>query len=246
MNITQPNSKVLTPFSGRAVRLSSWTPEDDRKMEFAFAHPDKVTPQFRMRAIKHFNAMMRGYGNHLMNVAAGRVNFSSEDAFPSLTEQGIPSAAVFNTTQRQSIDTRWTMFYQMMDQRASQSPLFRVGDTYTNIDFDEYEIGQTIEGGSVEGSHSYYQMKVYGGFYQFNKMWSEWQNMWDPSEGLTAMAMRYARKQASVAYATVTAASGLTTVAYDTGGSTTVEKDINTINAGITQIESDVYAGTRS
>lgn len=235
------HSPVITPFSDKSPRVWAWSPDQHRQMELAFL---SGTPAAKREAVNRFNAMMGAYGDILARSGANRLALSSYGSFPSLINQAIPAGVTFDASSRETVDTRWAILYRMLDRRSSASPLFSVQNTYTNLAFNEYDLNEPIDADYIEGDLDYYQMKVYAAMYYYNKMWSQWTEMWDENEGLAMMGIRWARKMAQTAYETIQDNTGsvLTTVAYDAGGTTGVEKDINTINAGITTIMSQVYA----
>lgn len=226
-------TSLMQPFSDKQVRLWAWSPERHIQLERAFLTGEN--PALKAEAVSRFNAMMRNLGD--------AIKLSSNGSFPDLQEQGIPAAFLIDASTRETIDTRWTLLYRILDRRSSQSPVFRVGDAYTNLTFNEYALNEDIDADYIEGAHRLYEMSVYAGMYYYNKMWAQWTDMWDEQEGLAMMGVRWARAMAKAAYEAV-AASGATSVSYDTGGATALEKDINTINAGITTIQSQLYNAT--
>lgn len=232
---------AVVPFSDKSPRIWAWSPEEHRRMELAFLHGDKAA---KRDAVARFNAMMQSYGDIIRGAGADRLGLSSYGSFPSLVNQAIPAGVTFDASTREVVDTRWTILYRMLDRRQSSSPLFSVRNTYTNLAFNEYDLNEPIDADYIEGDLDYYQMKVYAALYYYNKMWAQWTDMWDENEGLAMMGIRWARKMAQTAYETVQDNTGsvLTTVSYDSAGATAVEKDINTINAGITTIMSQIYA----
>lgn len=227
-------TSLMQPFSKKQVRLWAWDQRRHIELERAFLTGEN--PALKAEAVARFNTMMRNLGDAL--------KLSSNGSFPDLNEQGIPAAFLIDASTREVVDTRWTMLYRILDRRASQSPVFRVGDAYTNLTFNEYQLNEPIDADYIEGAHRLYEMSVYAGMYYYNKMWASWTDMWDEQEGLAMMGVRWARAMAKAAYEAISAASGLTTVSYDTAGATQIAKDINTINAGITTIMSQLYNAT--
>ena len=227
------NTSLMQLFSDKKIRLWAWSPEQHLAMERAFLTGEN--PALKADAIGRFNAMMRNLGD--------AVRLSSNGSFPDLTEQTIPAALLIDASTREQVDMRWTQLYRIVDRRQSQSPYFRVGDAYTNLTFNTYQLNEPIDADYIEGAERVYKMDVVAGMYYYNKMWSQWTDMWNEQEGLAMMGVRWARAMAKAAYDALTA-SGATSVSYDSTGSTQVEKDINTINAGITTIQSQLYNAT--
>lgn len=237
-------NQIFNPFGKKNARLlAPWRPEAALAAEQAFLTGQN--PMLKKQVVRHFNAMMDNYVAALLaHGGANRANLSSLGSFPTLEEQGVPASFILDVAQREIVDTRWTILYRMLDRRSSTSGVFRVGDSYTNLEFNQYEYNESIDADYMEGDHDLYRFYIYSGMYFYNKMWESFTDMWSEGDGLGAMALRWARKMSEVAYTTVAAASGLTTVTYDATGSTQVAKDINTINAGVTTIKSQLYAAT--
>lgn len=234
---------LILPFSSKTPRIWAWSPEEHRKMELAYLHGDK---QAKRQAAQRFNAMMGSFSNIIARAGADRLGLSSYGSFPSLINQAIPAGVTFDASTRETIDTRWTVLYRMLDRRQSNSPLFSVQNTYTNLTFNEYNLNEPIDADYIEGDLDYYQMKVYAALYYYNRMWSQWTEMWDENEGLAMMGIRWAFNMAKIAYETIADNTGsvLTSVSYDSTGATVLEKDINTINNGISTIQSQLYSAT--
>ena len=228
---------VLDPFAGGATRrisLAARHPQtqavvaDERQLHADLASKD---PAVRGRAIRHLNAVA---------AAAMQVVLSSTSNFPDATTTGIATAVGFGEADRHTADVRWRALFQVRDLTSQGHPFFKITDTYDSVTFEEYELNERIKVGTVRGQEEVFETPVVAGGIQWNRFWSNWQTLWSTDEGLASMNAKYLRRMARQAYSILTAA-GLTVVAYNATGTTQIEKDVNTINAGITTLGNQVY-----
>ena len=230
-------TKILDPFAGgrtQRIQLAARHPEtqavvaSERQLHADLASSD---PAIRARAITHLNAVAH---------AALQVLLSTTSNFPSTQTDGVTTAVAFGEADRFSADTRWRALYQVRDMTGAASPYFKITDVYDSVTYDKYELGERIRTSTVRGEEVIYEADIYAGALQWNRFWSDWQSMWNTSDGIASMNAKWLRKMAKVAYQTITAA-GLTVVPYDATGGSQVEKDVNTINAAITTLGNQVY-----
>lgn len=203
-------------------------------------------PETRATAINAFNDRMQLYGDLLTGRRSAHLSNSS--LFPTAQHQGIPSAVFFGDAERQSVDTRWTALYDIQDRRQQMSPYFRIVDLYHAITVKQYQMGEEIEFGSVEASEQIFEADLYGMGLQWNRLWSQWQDIWTSGRGMATMQRKWADHQAQTAYDTITA-SGLSTTSYqdaDGSGGTSLRNDIATINQAMIDIAQAIYQDTAS
>lgn len=229
---------VATPWSPapRRISLAAAVGEGEarrvvateRQIHEMLCSPD---PAVRAKAIRHLNAVGNAFADVLL---------SSPSTFPSQQTQGIPSAVAFGEADRWQADTRWRALFNVRDYREQSHPFFKVTDVYDALTFEIYKLGERIKAYGIRGEEQIYEAQIIAGALQWNRLWSEWQNLWNTQDGLASMNAKYARKLAKLAYAVLTAA-GLSTTAYDTTGSTPLEKDINTINSAAREMGNALY-----
>lgn len=201
-------------------------------------------PSERATAINAFNDRMQMYGDLICGTRT--VHLSNGSLFPTAQHQGIPTAVFFGDTERQSVDTRWTVMYQIDDRRGQASPFFRLVNLYHAITVKQYQLGEEIEMGSVEAGENIFETNYYGLGLQWNRLWSEFQDIWTNGRGMAAMQRKWANFQAQQAYDTITA-SGLSSTSYqddDDSGGTSLRNDIATLNQAMTDIQQAVYQDT--
>lgn len=231
---------IVKPFSGPVRRVQWFKPGTERAVLEALKSEDAAR---RGAVIKRFNSASKQYTDALRTIGGGLLNLSSTSMFPSTQTQGVPTAVRFGTADRMMADMRWAAFFEVRDYRGATTPYFKIVDVYNAVTFSVYRLGEPIVLRPAEAAEVIYESEIVAGGMQWNLMWEQWTDLWSEDEGLTAMELKYADQQARTAYVTLTA-SGLSTTAYDTGGSTTLEKDVNTINAGILDIENALYSDT--
>lgn len=198
----------------------------------------------RALAINAFNDRMQLYGDLICGTRT--VHLSNSSLFPTTQHQGIPTAVFFGDAERQSVDTRWTVMFQIDDRRQQMTPFFRLVDLYHAITVKEYQLGEEIEFGSVEAGEAIFETNYYGMGLHWNRLWSEFQDIWTNGRGMSAMQRKWANNQAQLAYDTITA-SGLSTTSYqdaDGTGSTSLRNDIATLNQAMTDIQQSIYQDT--
>lgn len=229
--------QIIDPFAGgttRRISLAARNPQtqavvaDERQIHADLASPD---PAIRARAIRHLNAVA---------ARAMGVLLSTTSNFPDATTTGIATAVGFGESDRDTADVRWRALFEVRDLTAQGHPFFKIADTYDSVTFEEYELNERIKVGSVRGQEEIFETPVVAGALQWNRFWANWQTLWNTAEGLASMNAKYLRRMAKEAYRVLTAA-GLQVTAYDTTGASTVEKDVNTINAAITEMGNAVY-----
>lgn len=237
-------TRILTPWAtgrGSSVLFQPWDNKHAFQMERAYVFG---TVEERAEAARRFNASSSQFSDYLLYDASA--SFSSTGAFPDTQNAGLPSAAQFMTTDRQRVDLRWASMFRFRDLRGMSTPWFKIADVYDAIDFRTYDLGARIELRHIEAGEIIYELDLVAGGYQYNKTWEIWQDLWTPEEGLAALQLKYAKRQAKEAYRVLTDETlvSLSTTAYDTAGATQVEKDINTINNAITAMKSALYTAT--
>lgn len=203
----------------------------ERKLLELLASDD---PSKRALALNAFNDFSQRFGDLVLYA------LSATNMFPSQQTQGIPAAVTLGDAERQMVDLRWTALYDVQDYRQQTHPFFKIVDLYHAITFRAYQMGERVEMGVVEAAEAIFEAEIIAGGLQWNQLWSEWQAVWSQQRGLSAMQTRYANQLAKTAYEVITAA-GLSVTAYDATGTTTLEKDINTINAAALAIRTALY-----
>lgn len=228
---------VLDPFANgvtRRISLAARNPEtsavvaDERQLHADLASQD---PAVRARAIRHLNAVA---------AQALQVVLSSTSQFPDQQTQGVTTAVAFGEADRHVADTRWRALFDVRDLTGQSHPFFKITDVYDSVEFEEYEMGERIKMGTVRGDEAIYETPIVAGGLQWFQFWENWQNLWNSQDGIASMNAKWLRRMARQAYSVLTA-SGLTAVPYDTTGASTIEKDVNTINAAITTLGNQVY-----
>lgn len=201
---------------------------DERKIHEMLCSSD---PNVRALALKHINAVGEAFKDALL---------SSTSHFPSQQTQGIPSAVAFGETDRLQVDVRWRMLFNVRDYSSQEHPFFKITDVYDAVTFEVYKLGERIKAASVRAEETIFEAEVIAAALQWNRLWADWQNLWNTEDGLASMQAKYGRKMAKLAY-TVLTAGGLSTTSYDATGSTALEKDINTINAAAREMGNAIY-----
>lgn len=234
------STAVQTPWGSKARQIHLSVREggqpggrvlaSERRIHEMLASPDAAV---RRKAITHLNAVARVYTDTLLQL-------SSSSLFPDQQTQGIPNAITFGEADRRVADTRWTALFNIRDLRSATSPYFEISDVYNAVTFEVYLMGERIEVRHVQGSETIFKTDIVAGGLQWNQFFAMWQDLWSANDGIATMNVKYAQKQARAAYEVLTA-SGLTGVAYNASGATTLEKDINTINDGIRTIGNQLY-----
>ena len=228
---------ILDPFATPATRRLSLAvrhPQtravvaDERQLTADFVSAD---PAKRARAIRHLNAVA---------AAAMQVVLSSPANFPDEAGPGVATRIRFGEADRNTADVRWRALFDVRDLTAQAHPFFEITDVYDSLQFEEYELNERIKVGSVRADTEIFKTPVVAAGIQYNRFWSNWQTIWNTEEGLASMNAKWFRRMARRAYQVLTAA-GLTVISYDATGGTQLEKDINTINNGITAIGNAVY-----
>jgi hypothetical protein len=236
-----PGEQVPIRPQGDMIRLDGERRLSERQM---FEQLTSDDPSERAVAINAFNDRMQLYGDLLTGTRT--VALSNASLFPTAKHQGIPSAVFFGDAERQSVDTRWTVMFQIDDRRQQTSPFFRLMDLYHAITVREYQLGEEIEFGSVEASEAIFETNYYGMGLQWNRLWASFQDIWTNGRGMATMQRKWANHQAQLAYDTITA-SGLSTTSYqdaDGSGGQSIRNDIATINEAVTNIQQDIYQQT--
>ncbi|MEM8599290.1 MAG: hypothetical protein AAGF99_05170 [Bacteroidota bacterium] len=234
------STAVLTPWGQQARQIHLSVREGGQPTGRVLASEHRIhemlasdDPAVRRKAILHLNAVARTYTDTL-------IQLSSPALFPDQKTQGVPSAVSFGEADRRAADTRWTALYNIRDLRSASSPYFKITDVYNAVTFEVYLLGERIKMRHVQGTEVIFETDIVAGGLQWNQFFAMWQDLWSANEGIATMQLKYAQKQARAAYEVLTA-SGLTGVAYNTTGATTLEKDILTINDGIRTIGNQLY-----
>jgi hypothetical protein len=223
------------------IRLDSEQRLSERQMFEMLTSED---PSERAAAINAFNDRMQLYGDLITETRT--VHLSQDSLFPTQEHQGIPTAVFFGDTERQSVDTRWTVMYQINDYRQRSSPFFRLVDLYHAITVQKLQLGERIEMGSVEAGEQIFETDYYGMGLQWNRLWASFQDIWDNGRGMAALQRKWANNQTDIAYDTITA-SGLSTTSYqdaDNSGGVSLRNDIATLNQAMTDIQQAIYQDT--
>lgn len=198
----------------------------------------------RALAINAVNDLSQRLGD--LQTGERTIELSETGLFPPLEDQGIPEAVSINFSQRLMADMQWTALFDVQDRRGQPTPLFKITDVYSAASFQQYERGEEIEIGHVEGGQAKYEANLYGGGLGWNRLWREWQTLWAEQDGVAAMNARYVQKQAERAYSVLFASGTQTTsyVDFDNSSNTSAANDAATINAAMTDILEDLYTGS--
>ena len=229
---------VIDPFAQgtrRRISLAATRPDngaviaDERRIHELLASPD---PAQRQRAIRHLNAVAAEILPILL---------SSTSQFPDTQTQGVPTVVSFGEADRFTADVRWRALFQMRDMTSATSPYFKISDVFDAVTFDVYQMGERIRTATVRGDEQIYETDIVAGALQWFKFFESWQTLWNAEDGIASMNAKWLRRMGRIAIETITA-SGLAVTAYDdTAGASQLERDVNTINAAITELGNAVY-----
>lgn len=170
-----------------------------------------------------------------------QIKLSTRSMFTPDTEAA--AALMFGDADREQVDLRWAAAYRVLDRRSARTRSFKIADSYNAVTFEVYKEGERINTGIVEATGDWYEADILAGGFKYSQFSEQWTDDWDVSEGIAAMLMRWAKKQAKLAYSVISA-SGALTQTYDATGATVLAKDINTINAAIQKIKDAIYVDT--
>lgn len=215
--------------------------DTDNPYEIDFAMTRAIfegTPQQKADVAKAINLAAK-----MMTDEFKRVNLSTTSLWTPNTEAG--AALVFNDITGEMVDTRWASMFRVLDRRGARTTAFKITNTYNGVEFASYKLGERIKLNTVEATREWFELGFLAGGLQWNDFASRFTDDWDPSEGVTALLTRHGQKLAESAYATIVA-SGALSESYDTGGTTVLEKDINTVNNAIQKIEDGIYNATNA
>ena len=208
-------------------------------------------PARRRRGMQVFNDFSQRCGDLLTGRSSTRlvvtengrlVNLASAAGFPDQRYQGIPTALRLGD-EDQMVDLRWAQLFTVQDRRQQTHPFFKVVDVRHGIEFRVYQLGERIEMRAVAAGQDIFEAEIIAGGLQWNRLWSEWQDIWAEGQGLAAMQREYLMQQARTAYQVLTA-SGLPTTSYvnrDGTASVTTHNDIATINQAMLDIRRGLY-----
>lgn len=203
---------------------------------------DSPDPNVRRLVLSVFNDRARMISDTLLGTSS--ISLSSPSLFPDMENAGIPTAVMLTDGDRQVVDTRWVNLYQTRDYRQSNNPFFKIGDVFHNITVKQYQQGERVEFGFVEAEERILETQIYGTALQWSRYFSRFTDKWTRAMGMAAMQTKSLNAMAQRGYDTITGAVGIPTTAYDTVGTTTSEKDINTLNTAMQAIRSALFNAT--
>ena len=228
---------VSNPFENgvtRRISLAARRPDtsavvrSEHQLHADLASPDHAV---RLRAIRHFNAVA---------VAARRVLLSTTSNFPDQQTEGVPTVVAFGDADRHQADVRFRALFDMRDRTSDGHPFFKITDVYDALFFEEYEMGERIKASTVRADDQVFETPIVAGALQWNQFWANWQSLWSEGDGIASMNAKWLRRMYQKAMDVLTAA-GLEVTPYDAAGASQLEKDVNTINAGITALGNAIY-----
>lgn len=228
---------AMDPVGALPVQLDAGRRLDEASVaELLFSND----PNQQRLALNALNDRMQLFGDLLTGHRT--VQLSNTALFPDVKHHGLPTAVMLDDATRQMIDLRWLALYAVQDRRTEPWPgYFKLVNLYHAVTVDEYLPGERIKLGFIEQDETILGHKLYGTGLQWNQLLIG--GRWERQSGMGAMLTKWANFLASLAYTTLTA-SGLSTTAYDTTGSNTIEKDINTINQATLEIRQSLFEAT--
>ena len=217
----QVSLAARNPTSGTVVR-------SERQLHADLASGDAAV---RQRAIRHLNAVA---------AEARRVALSTTSNFPDQQTQGVTTVISFGDADRHQADVRFRALFDIRDLTEQRHPFFKIEDVYDSVTFEEYELGERIKASTVRASDQIFETPVVAAALQWNRFWANWQSQWSSGDGIASMNAKWLRRMYQKAMDVLTAA-GLQVTPYDATGGSQLEKDINTINRGITEMGNAIY-----
>jgi hypothetical protein len=216
------------------------------------------------------NKIFKSYKDIDMSTPRGRANFfGALTAFCRKPQEVMDKMLLLDTTQFTSdsgfptdvrqlieryhlgleeIDNGWQAFFDVRDFSGVRTSGFKVRDVQSGLTFTKRPKGGRARIYRVTGTEAYVSFDMYGGGLEFDQAWFDDQEWWLIEDNVAEFRSAWYRDKAAVMYGLIGALDSGYNVAYDTTGSTQLEKDVNTLNtaiaAMITALASAGYAVT--
>lgn len=195
-----------------------------------------------MGAIKA--AMSRPY-NELNGLRAKIKELATANQFPANIDQMFAKFKV----GRGEIDMSWLTIFDEVDLTTTNLSSYKIVDVQNGVTFKQVRQGEKAELYSLTGQEANISFGNFGAGLQILQEWYEDQRWWDIEEAVEDYNLAWWEDMATIMFAMIESlddglydgtSTGLTTadgyapigIKYDSAGSTVLEKDINTINAG--------------
>jgi len=140
----------------------------------------------------------------------------------------------------EEIDNGWAHFFSSRDFSSTRTPGFRVREVSSGLSFTKRPEGGRARIYSITGTEAFVPFDSYGGGLEFDQAWFEDQEWWLVEDTAAEFRSAWYRDKATIMYTLIGAVTN--DVAYDTGGATALEKDINTLNAAAAALLTAVKA----
>ncbi|MHA2065673.1 MAG: phage major capsid protein [Candidatus Thorarchaeota archaeon] len=158
--------------------------------------------------------------------AAGVTNFTNTDDFANEVRVLIDKWHL----GLEEIDNGWASFFTSRDFSSTRAPGFRVREVSSGLTFTKRPEGGRARIYSITGTEAFVPFDTYGGGLEFDQAWFEDQEWWLVEDTAAEFRSDWYRDKATIMYGLIGAIGAGYNVAYDTGGATVLEKDINTLN----------------
>ena len=136
----------------------------------------------------------------------------------------------------EEIDAGWQSFFDVRPFYGTPVPGFEVRNVSSGLTFAKRPEGGRARIYSVTGATQFVPFDTYGGGLEFDQAWIDDQQWWQAEDTAQEFRSKWYSDKAEVHYLLIGAIGAGYNVAYDTGGATVLEKDINTINTAAAAI----------
>ncbi len=136
----------------------------------------------------------------------------------------------------EEIDSGWQNFFAIRNFAGSRTPGFRIREVSSGLTFEKRPEGGRARIYRLTGSEVFVTFDTYGGGLEFDQAWFDDQEWWAIEDTAAEFRSKWYSDKAAVMYGLIGAIGSGQNVAYDTTGSTGLEKDIITINTAAAQV----------
>lgn len=130
----------------------------------------------------------------------------------------------------EEIDNGWASFFDIRNFAGTRTPGFRLRDVESGLSFSKRPEGGRARIYRVSGTEIFVGFDMYGGGLEFDQAWFDDQEWWLIEDTAAEFRSKWYRDKAAVMYGLIGAIGSGQNVAYDTTGTTVLEKDIITLN----------------
>ena len=136
------------------------------------------------------------------------------------------------------IDRGYDLAYATVDLRNTQASSFRIRDVSSALTFLKVKTGERAKIYGVSGNVVDVSLDLYGGGLQWAREWFMDNEWWTIEDTALEFRRKWFEDKAVVLYDLIQSLTDGSdqNVPYDTAGATVVDKDINTINAGVLEL----------